>query len=82
MPILHVRGVSQELYARLEHRAAVQRSSLSAEVIKLLEWAVEEGDRSARVSLSLTAIRERRSFEPAKVGAPDSTSLLRQDRDR
>ena len=80
MPILHVRNVPDELYARLQHRAETQRRSLSAEVITLLEWAVDETDRSPE--LSLASIRRRRFFEPAAVGAPDSTTLLRQDRDR
>ncbi len=80
MAILHVRDVPQDLHARIKQRAASQRRSLSAEVIKLLEWAIEEADRSATVSLA--AIRERRFFEPGAVGAPDSTSLLREDRDR
>jgi plasmid stability protein len=82
MAILHVRDFPDDLHRRLKQRAAEHRRSLSAEVIKLLEWAVEEADRSAKVSLSLAAIRERRSFEPAKVGVPDSTTLLREDRDR
>lgn len=82
MAILHVRDFPQKLHTRLKQRAADHRRSLSAEVVKLLEWAVREADRSAEVASSLEAIRERRSFEPAKAGAPDSTSLLRADRDR
>jgi plasmid stability protein len=80
MPVLHVRNVPDELYARLQHRAETQRRSLSAEVITLLEWAVKETEWASETSLS--SIRRRRFFEPAAVGAPDSTTLLRQDRDR
>ncbi len=80
MTILHVRNVPEELYARLRNRAESQRRSLSAEVITLLEWAVEEADHHAEVTLA--SIRQRRSFSPATVGAPDSTTLLRQDRER
>ena len=80
MPILHVRNVPQELYLRLKQRAKAQRRSLSAEVIALLEWATQEVDRASE--LSLESIRRRRFFEPASVGAPDSTTLLREDRER
>lgn len=80
MPILHVRNVPDRLYDRLKQRAEDQRRSLSAEVITLLEWAVEEADRSP--AATLTTIRQRRSFAPARAGAPSSTQLLRQDRRR
>ncbi len=80
MPVLHVRNVPDDLYTRLQRRAAAQRRSLSAEVITLLEWAVEGRERFSE--LSLASIRRRRFFEPAAVGAPDSTTLLREDRGR
>jgi len=54
--------------------------SLSAEVVTLLEYALEEpGHTQAEV---LDNIRRRRFFEPKAVYAPDSTTLLRQDRER
>ena len=80
MSTLHVRNVPKELYARLQKRAASQRRSLSAEVITLLDWAITEIDRSS--DAALTSIRSRRFYEPAAVGAPDSTVLLREDRGR
>jgi plasmid stability protein len=80
MAILHVRNVPDALYARLRRRAATQRRSLSAEVVILLEWAVEESERTSEEAMA--SIRRRRSFDPAAVGAPDSTALLRQDRDQ
>ena len=80
MPILHVRNVPETLYADLQRRADSQRRSLSAEVITLLEWAVAEAERTSE--MTLTSIRQRRSFDPATAGAPDSTALLRQDRGR
>jgi len=80
MSILHVRNVPHDLYVRLKQRAETRRRSLSAEVITLLEWAIGEVDRASE--LSLESIRRRRFFEPASVGAPDSTTLLREDRDR
>ena len=80
MPILHVRNVPETLYADLQRRAEAQRRSLSAEVITLLEWAVVEAERTSEATLA--SIRQRRFFNPATAGAPDSTTLLRQDRDR
>ena len=80
MPVLHVRNVPQDLYHRLQRRAKAQRRSLSAEVITLLTWAVEEAERSPEATLA--GIRQRRFFRPAEVGAPDSTILLRRDRER
>jgi len=41
MAILHVRNVPEDLYNRLKQRAKAQRRSLSAEVISLLEWALQ-----------------------------------------
>ncbi|MDY7079184.1 MAG: hypothetical protein SXV54_19900 [Chloroflexota bacterium] len=80
MSILHVRNVPEPLYVRLKQRAKTQRRSLSAEVITLLEWAIEEVERVSQVPLA--TIRRRRFFEPAAVNAPDSTTLLREDRER
>jgi len=80
MPILHVRNVPETLYTNLRRRAESQRRSLSAEVITLLEWAVVEAERSSEMTLA--SIRQRRAFDPAAAGAPDSTTLLRQDRGR
>jgi plasmid stability protein len=80
MPILHVRNVPESLYGQLRHRAASQGRSLSAEVIRLLERALDEPERD-QVEI-LANLQRRRSFRPADVGAPDSTVLLREDRAR
>jgi plasmid stability protein len=80
MSILHVRNVPEALYLRLKQRAETQRRSLSAEVVTLLEWAIEEAER--RPAATLDGIRQRRSFDPEAAGAPDSTALLREDRER
>lgn len=80
MPILHVRNVPKDLYTLLQRRAEAQRRSLSAEVITLLDWAINEV--ASAPATTVLSIRSRRSFNPAAAGAPDSTTLLRQDRDR
>jgi len=80
MVILHVRNVPEPLYEWLKERAEAQRRSLSADVITLLAWAIEEAE--SRPVETLDVIRRRRSFNPAEAGAPDSTTLLREDRER
>jgi plasmid stability protein len=80
MPILHVRNVPDELYAELQRRAETQRRSLSAEVITLLDWALDQVERAPTTTLA--SIRSRRFYDPAAAGAPDSTALLREDRAR
>ena len=80
MSILHVRNVPDELYTRLQQRAETQRRSLSAEVILLLDWALEQVERTPEDVLA--SIRRRRFFDPIAAGAPESTLLLREDRDR
>jgi plasmid stability protein len=80
LAVLHVRNVPDDLYTSLQQRAAAQHRSLSAEVIALLKWATGEMDRAAQ--FPLPSIRRRRFFEPAAAGAPSSTTLLREDRDR
>ena len=80
MPILHVRNVPDKLYAQLQQQADAQRRSLSAEVITLLDWALREAERASTTALA--SIRGRRFYDPATAGAPDSTTLLREDRAR
>jgi plasmid stability protein len=80
MSILHVRNVPDELYERIRRQAQAQNRSISAEVIVLLNRALAEtGQPGDEV---LASIRRRRFFRPANAGAPDSTSLLREDRAR
>jgi plasmid stability protein len=80
MAVLHIRNVPEDLYVRLQQRAEMQRRSLSAEVITLLDWAMGQVDRVSATALA--SIHSRRFFDPASVGAPDSTALLREARDR
>ncbi len=80
MPILHVRNVPDDLYRRLKARAALKRRSLSAEVTILLEKALQtpEPDQADL----LDGIRQRRFFRPETAGAPDTLTLLREERTR
>jgi plasmid stability protein len=78
MPILHVRNVSDPLYERIRQQAQEQNRSIRAEVIRLLNKALAQADLSQAELLA--NIRRRRSFRLLEQGAPDSTTLLRQDR--
>jgi plasmid stability protein len=79
MSTLHVRNVPDDLYERLRQRAAAQRRSLSAEVVILLSQAIEQKENGTDV---LQEIRGRRLYSPSAAGAPESTHLLREDRER
>ena len=80
MPILHVRNVPDHLYERIQRRAQQQHRSISAEVLSLLQDALDAGERpQARV---LADIRRRRFYRPSDAGAPESVKLLREDRER
>ena len=80
MPILHVRNVPEELYQRIQERARKVNRSISAEVICLLQRAFDASERSPAEILG--GIRCRRFFRPTDAGAPDSVTLLREDRER
>lgn len=80
MPTLHVRNVPESLYERLQLRASEQNRSLSAEVLVLLDRALDERlDEQAKL---LAGIRRRRFFEPGTVNAPTAVEMLREDRER
>jgi len=80
MATLHVRNVPEPLYEQIRQRAESRSRSLGAEVVVLLTHALED-DRPSAAEV-LDEIRRRRSFRPSAVGAPDSTTLLREDRAR
>lgn len=77
VPILHV---PDELYERLKKQAQANNRSVGAEVIWLLARALTGAGRDQAELLN--GIRLRRSFRPLDQGAPGSTTLLRQDRER
>lgn len=79
MPTLHVRNIPEPLYDRLRKRAQDRNRSISAEVVSLLDFALDES--SDTQSQLLDNIHRRRFFDPA-ANAPDSTTLLREDRGR
>jgi plasmid stability protein len=80
MQTLHVRSVPDELYDRLRALAHAKQRSLSAQVILLLDRALEDEDRRQEQAQILADIRRRRFTPPP--AAPDTTEMLREDRER
>jgi plasmid stability protein len=80
MPTLHVRNVPDELYEQIKQQAQQANRSISAQVITLLRRAVVDEGRSQQEILD--GVHRRRFFHPGAEQAPDSTTLLREDRSR
>jgi len=80
MPTLHVRSVPDDLYTRVQELARTSSRSLSAQVVTMLYQALEEEERRRQQGRVLRSIRRRRFAPPD--GAPASTDLLREDRQR
>ncbi|MGB0387790.1 MAG: FitA-like ribbon-helix-helix domain-containing protein [Ardenticatenaceae bacterium] len=82
MATLHVRNIPDELYGRLKQYAQAQNRSLSAQVISLLNQAIEhEAQRSQQQQL-LDEIRRCRFVYSNEVNVEDSVTLLREERER
>ena len=82
MPILHVRGIPQDLYERVKTQAAIDHRSLTAEVIHLLEQGLSsELPRQTMAEVLERARQLRESLEGQGVQV-DSTELVRQERER
>jgi len=82
MPELHVRNLSAELHERLRKQAIADGRSMSAEVIAILQQALQDvGDQRAGQRAAIERLREirRRSWLPDEM--PRAEQLVRQDRD-
>jgi hypothetical protein len=82
MPILHVRNVPKLTYERLQQQATGRQTSLSAEVVRLLDCALSDVESQAARRDVLESIRRRRQAARPVKGRPDSVALLRRDRSR
>ena len=78
-----------DLYARLEKLAKAQNISIKSQIVALVEKAlptteVEQTEDEKRKNLPklLEESRRRREQLPTDVEWPDSTALIREDRDR
>ncbi|MEH1949655.1 MAG: Arc family DNA-binding protein [Nostoc sp.] len=89
MTTLHGLNIPDELYEQLQELAKAENSSVNAQVITILQNALQakiqltEEERRKNVPKLLEEIsRRRRRLNPADFGLPDSTELIREDRDR
>lgn len=88
MATLLLPDVPDDLYARLQHLADEQNRSISAQAIALLEKAlpnkVQQPQETTQQDLLeiLAESRRRPRRNPADLGLPDSTELIREDRSR
>jgi hypothetical protein len=80
MPTLHVRSVPEDVYNQLRSLAQVKQRSLSAQVVAMLERALEMEAQQQRQARLLDTIRRRRFTPPADSN--DSVELLNEDRQR
>ncbi|MEH2093251.1 FitA-like ribbon-helix-helix domain-containing protein [Nostoc sp.] len=88
MATLYVRNLPDDLYAKLQELAVSEHRSINAQVITLLEQALKteaqqtEEERRKNVPKLLEEIRLRREKLPTDIEWPDSTAMIREDRDR
>jgi plasmid stability protein len=89
MATLHLQNVPDDLYEKLQQLAASHNRSIDAQVITLLESALptettppQDNTPNKSVQELLAKIEQRRRFRPADFGLPDSTAMIREDRDR
>ncbi|MEH2069606.1 MAG: hypothetical protein V7K47_15825 [Nostoc sp.] len=88
MATLHALNIPDELYAQLQELAKAENNSIDAQVITILQNALEakmqptEEERRKNVPKLLEEIRLRRESRRTDVEWPDSTALIREDRDR
>jgi hypothetical protein len=80
MPTLHVRNVPKNLHERIQALSHAKNRSMSAQVISMLNDAVEEDELRQGRSQILGAVRRNRFTYAENV--PDSATLLREDRER
>jgi plasmid stability protein len=82
MPTLYVRNFPEDLLRRVKELANQRQRSLSAEVVTLIDKALQtEPLRERRAQVLADIAKHRRSFR-TPAGAADSLTLLREDRRR
>lgn len=88
MATLHVENIPDDLYAKLQQLATSQNRSIDAQVITLLENALATHtpppliETTKSITEILEESRRRREQLPTDIEWPDSTAMIREDRDR
>lgn len=78
VPTLHIRNLPEPVYERLKQRATVNRRSLNAEVLALLNAEFEEERREGEITRRL---RELAYEINLPADAPKPEEILRELRD-
>ena len=90
MANLKLENLSPELLSQIEHLAQQNHCSVNQQAIALIEQSLNQlpnkdsswSKRRQAVPLTLKNIRSRRRVNPHDYNMPDSTQLIREDRDR
>lgn len=82
MAILQIENLPDELYYQIQSLADANHCTLNEAVIHLLNQAVQLKRPEKSASEILENIRARPRVNPIDLGLPDSTILIREDRDR
>ncbi|RCJ42271.1 hypothetical protein A6770_08665 [Nostoc minutum NIES-26] len=88
MAILNPLNIPDELYEQLQELAKTENNSIDAQVITILRNALQaktqptQDERYKNVPKLLEEMRLRRESRRTDVEWPDSTALIREDRDR
>lgn len=88
MATLHPVNIPEDLYQQLQELAKAENRSIDAQVITILQDALQtkpqqtEDERRKYVLKLIEESCRRRRLNPADFGLPDSTELIREDRDR
>ena len=80
MNTLHIDGIPDDLYQRLQSLAKQRGRSLSAQVVEMLSQALEAEELRLKQAGALNSIRRRRFTPPEQT--PGSLDLLKEERDR
>lgn len=82
MAILHVRNVPDRLYKCIQEFAKEENSSLSTEIIRLLDQGVRARESHRNAARVLERIGRRAQKVKLSRGWKDAALLLREDRSR
>lgn len=82
MATLYVRNFPDDRYERVKALAAEHHRSLAAEMVVLVDKALEPEPNIAQQLEGLRLIGERRRNFKLPLGAQDTLSMLREDRER
>lgn len=88
MAILRELELPDDLYEHLQKLAFTRNSSIEAQALAILQNAVStkvqqsEDERRKNVPQIIEESRRRREMLPKDIEYPDSTAMIREDRDR